>query len=66
MSLLTLLSGCVFSDDTHPDIPLLPHVDNARIRVDSLANTTINDFIFSADRTRFFVLKTGVLYWFHP
>lgn len=64
MGLLSFLYGCVFSDDTHPDIPLLPQLDNATIRVDSLANTTINDFIFSADRTRFYAIEltasTGV------
>lgn len=64
MGLLSLLSGCINYDDRHPDMPLLPQLDNAAIRVDSLANTTVNNFIFSADKTRFYAVvltaSTGV------
>ncbi|QIP16934.1 hypothetical protein G8759_32010 [Spirosoma aureum] len=50
--------------DTHPDIPLLPQVDNASIRVDSLPDTMIRNFIFSADKTKIYAIvltaSTGV------
>ncbi len=62
--LLLGASGCLTHDDTHPDMPFLPQHDNAAIRVDSLANTTVNDFIFSADRTTVYAIvltaATGV------
>lgn len=64
MGLLSFLSGCINHDDRHPDMPLLPQLDNAAIRVSSLENTTVNNFIFSADKTRFYAVvltaSTGV------
>ncbi|QMW01081.1 hypothetical protein [Spirosoma foliorum] len=64
MSLLSFLSGCLSREDTHPDLPLLPQIDNARIRVDSIPNTTVHSFIFSADKTKIYAIvltaSTGV------
>ncbi|MVM33088.1 hypothetical protein GO755_23810 [Spirosoma sp. HMF4905] len=64
ISLLSFLSGCLTRDDTHPDMPLLPHIDNARIRIDSIPNTTVHSFIFSADKTKIYAIvltaSTGV------
>jgi hypothetical protein len=58
------LSGCFMRTDTHPDIPLLPQVDNASIRVDSLPDTMVRNFIFSADKTKIYAIvltaSTGV------
>lgn len=45
-------------------MPLLPEVDNAVIRVDSLPDTRVHDFIFSADKTKIYAIvltaSTGV------
>lgn len=58
------LTGCFGRTDRHPDMPLLPQVDNARIRVDSLPDTTVHGFIFSADKTKIYAIvltaSTGV------
>ncbi|GAB4029873.1 hypothetical protein [Spirosoma gilvum] len=57
-------SGCLSQSDTHPDIPLLPQTDNARIRVDSLPDTAVHRFAFSADKTKIYAIvltaSTGV------
>lgn len=64
ISLLSFLSGCLTREDTHPDVPLLPNVDNSRIRIDSIPNTTVHSFIFSADKTKIYAIvltaSTGV------
>ncbi len=63
MGLLSFLTGCL-TEDRYPDMPMLPQLDNPAIRVDSLANTTVIDFLFSADKTKFYAVvltsSTGV------
>jgi hypothetical protein len=64
LGLIPCLAGCLTQADKHPDMPLLPQVSTTSIRVDSLPNTTVHSFIFSADKTKIYAIvltaSTGV------
>ncbi|GAB3951273.1 hypothetical protein GCM10028805_31060 [Spirosoma harenae] len=64
IGLVLSLFSCFGYRDKYPEVPLLPQLDNAHIQVDSLANTRIHTFVFSADKTKIYAIvltaSTGV------